>query len=382
MRILFSGVPALGHLLPLVPLARAAQAAGHSVGVLTSGGMTGILAAELPRAELLPAGPMPLELFAEVARRMPGSDPANRPEPASVAEFFAGTRVDLSREEALAQATAWRPDVIVADAVDFVGPWVAAALHLPHALVAFGPEVPEEFTQPMREMVGTRYTAAQLRPAPPIVVFDPAPPSLQAPRWRSSPLMIPFRPEPHRRDESSGSLPPFPPSEGRPRILVTLGTVFGDTALLEQILDSIRPLDADVTATVTGPGATRPRDSEHVHFVGFHPMGELLTATDAVVGAGGAGTVLAALDRGLPMVLIPQGADQFLNAERARAAGAAIVIEQPDETGPALRRLVDDATYAAAAQRLREEIRQRPTSSEAISELVHRVEREMRVSDR
>jgi UDP:flavonoid glycosyltransferase YjiC (YdhE family) len=36
MRILFSTTPALGHLLPLLPLARAARGHGHDVAVLTA----------------------------------------------------------------------------------------------------------------------------------------------------------------------------------------------------------------------------------------------------------------------------------------------------------------------------------------------------------
>ena len=45
-------------------------------------------------------------------------------------------------------------------------------------------------------------------------------------------------------------------------------------------------------------------------------------AVDAVVTHGGAGTTLGALAFGVPLLVLPQGADQYANAERVVAAGA------------------------------------------------------------
>ena len=49
----------------------------------------------------------------------------------------------------------------------------------------------------------------------------------------------------------------------------------------------------------------------------------LLPLCAATVGHGGSGSVLAALAEGLPMVLLPQGADQFDNAQQCRKLGVA-----------------------------------------------------------
>ena len=376
MRILFSGVPALGHLLPLVPLARAAQAAGHDVALLTSGGMREPLATELPTVPVLAAGPMPPDLFSEVARRIPGSDPANRPEPAAVAEFFAGTRVDLTVDDAVRAARGWAPDVVVADAVDLVGPLVAAELGVPYAIVAFGPEVPEEFRRPMAELVLPRYAERGVVPTPPIALLDPTPVSLQAPGWTQPPVTIPFRSEPHSRPDAAAEQPLAPVSArgGRPRVLVTLGTVFGDAALLTAILDGFQPDEADLVATV-GVIGERLDDSEHVRFVPFRPMRELLEGVDLVVAAAGAGTVLAAASVGVPTVLLPQGADQFINAARAAEAGVAVVVDEPSAVGPAVHRMLAERSHFAAARRLGDETAQRPSATDAVRELVERVER-------
>ncbi|WIB34831.1 glycosyltransferase [Curtobacterium sp. MCJR17_043] len=343
--------------------------------------MRDALAAELPGVPVLAAGPMPPELFAEVARRLPGSDPANRPEPAAVAEFFAGTRVDLTVDDAVREARTWGPDVVVADAVDLVGPLVAATLGVPYAVVAFGPEVPDAFRRPMTELV-----------LPP--VRGPGPGAV-TPRWRcstrrrrpcrrpggrSTPLTVPFRAEPHSRPGDTTPLPPFPASE-RPRVLVTLGTVFGDAALLTAIIDGLHPDEADVLATV-GVIGDHLEDTDHVHHVPFRPMRELLDGVDVVVSAAGAGTVLAAASVGVPMVLLPQGADQFINAERAAAADVAVVVDEPAAVGPAVHAVLAGSRHAAAARRLREENEQRPSAGDAIAVLVDRVTRATSAAER
>jgi UDP:flavonoid glycosyltransferase YjiC (YdhE family) len=49
-----------------------------------------------------------------------------------------------------------------------------------------------------------------------------------------------------------------------------------------------------------------------------------------VVSHGGGGTILAALSRGLPLVRLPQGADQFHNAEPVAEvqAGIALILSE------------------------------------------------------
>jgi UDP:flavonoid glycosyltransferase YjiC (YdhE family) len=60
MRILFSAVPAHGHVLPMMAMTRAAMSAGHDVSLLTHGAMSE-LADPVP---VLAAGPTFGELSA------------------------------------------------------------------------------------------------------------------------------------------------------------------------------------------------------------------------------------------------------------------------------------------------------------------------------
>jgi UDP:flavonoid glycosyltransferase YjiC (YdhE family) len=85
----------------------------------------------------------------------------------------------------------------------------------------------------------------------------------------------------------------------------------------------------------------------------------------AVVAHAGSGSVLAALAHGLPLVLLPQGADQFDNAATCTAHGVAEAIMPPDlaadRLGDALQRVLAEPAYTAAAAALAEEIASMPT---------------------
>lgn len=93
MRILFSAVPVAGHVLPMMPMISAAAADGHEAAILTSGGLSGLLAP----FKVLAAGPPNDDQIAETVRRIGKrwTDPG--PE---AAEQFAGVRIDLTIDDA------------------------------------------------------------------------------------------------------------------------------------------------------------------------------------------------------------------------------------------------------------------------------------------
>ena len=97
----------------------------------------------------------------------------------------------------------------------------------------------------------------------------------------------------------------------------------------------------------------------------------LLPRCDALVTQGGAGTILSALCHGLPHLILPQGADQFMNAATAERAGVALQIP-PAELTPAavtaaVARLLDDDTIATNARRVQAEIDTMPTPDEVLA---------------
>jgi len=73
---------------------------------------------------------------------------------------------------------------------------------------------------------------------------------------------------------------------------------------------------------------------------------------------GGFNTIQAALSQGLPLVVLPVGADQPLNAASCAALGIGRVVGPEDRTPEAIRAAVRavlaDPSYRAAARRLRD----------------------------
>ena len=367
MRILLSGVPAFGHLLPLAPLARAAIDAGHDVALLTSRGITEAIAADFPGVLVLGAGPMPDEVFAEVGRRTGNPDAAANPTPEAVAEFFAGARVDLGAEEGLASARSWRPDLVLAEATDFIGPLVAAALDVPWSVVAMGPAVPPEFTAPMAALAASRYAERGLVPTAPRHYLDPVPTALQSPGFEPPVGHLPVRPEAAHR-VVPGWAPPVFEDEGKARVLISLGTVFSRPQLIEEIVAGIDLASVNVVANV--PSGPLPANRPGVRFVPFASMRALLEGVDVAVIAGGSGTVLAATSAGVPLVVFPQGADQFLNAQRVVEAGSGVAIEAVDQIPKALSTVLAEPAYTRAAQGLATQVTAMPDAAAAVATLV------------
>lgn len=362
MRILFSGVPAYGHLLPLASLMDAALTDGHDAALVTSAGMAEMIATELPAGvQHLPAGPMPLEFSEETAARTGAN--VFQPTPATIGDIFGGTRLERTAEAALAAAREWRPDVVVADAFDTVGPLIAAAMDIGWHQVGLGPALPEVIVDEITRAAAAGHAARGLAPVPARSYIDPCPSLLQEPGWRCPLPRLALRPQAHRRPGRPATpLPPAP--NGVPRVLVTLGTIFSEPHLLDAVTEAVTAHEVDVVVTeglsIHDPdGAARDAGSQQlgtskaaVRRIPFTPLGDLLTSTDIVISAGGSGTVLSALAHGLPMILWPQGADQEITAARATAAGVARTVRDAGDIAAALSELLADSSYRDIAEKV------------------------------
>ncbi|MFF5772171.1 glycosyltransferase [Streptomyces californicus] len=348
MRILFSGTPAYGHLIPLLPLERAAREAGHDTAVLTHGSMADVVAP----ARVLAAGPTLESVMTEVHRRT-GADAATDMSPATAGEFFGGARVDLGIDEALAAAEGFRPDLVVAESADFLGPAVAARLGVPWASHAVGIAIEAPLLDAMKAAAAVRMRERGLTPTDPMASVDPWPACLQRDGWVAAADRIALRSEANESEAETGSWsrPEFPGRDHLPRILVTLGTIVDEPDTLAAIVDSLGAQDVNTIVAVNPAADTGSLhvDTSRVHLVGFVPMSRLLDGVDVVVSSGGAGTVLAALGSGIPMVVFPMGLDKPLNAERAAHTGAAETVSEPQAVGEAVGRVLGDSSYFEAA---------------------------------
>jgi UDP:flavonoid glycosyltransferase YjiC (YdhE family) len=100
------------------------------------------------------------------------------------------------------------------------------------------------------------------------------------------------------------------------------------------------------------------------------PQDLLLPECTLAVIHGGAGSTMGALAFGLPLLLVPQGADQFFNTERVVAAGAGIGLLpgqfSADSVRQAVHALLDDEAYRNAAEGIAREIAAMPDAADTV----------------
>jgi UDP:flavonoid glycosyltransferase YjiC (YdhE family) len=92
-----------------------------------------------------------------------------------------------------------------------------------------------------------------------------------------------------------------------------------------------------------------------------------------VVHHGGSGTTLGCAGAGVPQVLLPQGADQFANAQAVTTAGAGVTLLGDQVSGEAVTAavaaLLAEGPARAAARALAAEVAARPAPGDVAAEV-------------
>src|SRR5262249_28546219 len=149
--------------------------------------------------------------------------------------------------------------------------------------------------------------------------LDICPPSIQDRAFLATADRIELRPVPY----ADPGAPPTWDSDRRPLIYLTLGT----GPLLATAIAALAALDVRVlVAAGRVPVEAVGPVPDNVRVRSWVPQAQLLPRVAAVVHHGGSGTTLGALSVGVPQLILPQGADQFANAQALRAAGAAVIL--------------------------------------------------------
>ncbi len=355
MRVIVSFVGGWGHAAPLLPLAAWAKELGHRVtfaGQAAFGERIVRLGYEFDVVgpDTLATTPQPLRPTDREAERSVMRD-----------HFVAGfghTRAtllgDLFDRE--------RVELAICDDVD-VGAVVAAeARGVPcvtvNVIAAGLLNHPSVVGPAWDQLRRTRGLAAdpEARRIGGQLVIAPLPRSLRSPAAALPPAMRFVRPpivEEHR--SRPGAVP------GRSLVYVTLGTVFnvesGD--LLSRLVEAMNILSTtdEVDAVITTGTAIDPDDmppaAPGVRIERFVPQRALLGRCATVVCHGGSGTVVDALSLGIPVVVLPMGADQLDNADRCAALGTGIALDPvdatPTEIAETTRAVLRTASFADAA---------------------------------
>lgn len=157
--------------------------------------------------------------------------------------------------------------------------------------------------------------------------------------------------------------------DARPWVHVNAPTMEGgDPFLLRAAVRGLAGRPVEVIATSGGHGAPddlRPEaQPDNVHLADWVNHDELLTRCAAVVTSGGTGTIMAALTAGVPLVVVPTTWDKPDNAQRVVEAGVGIRLSPrrctPERLRAAVKRVLSEPRYAAAARRVADRLQAAP----------------------
>jgi len=144
----------------------------------------------------------------------------------------------------------------------------------------------------------------------------------------------------------------------RPWVHVTESTLaFGDPFLLRAAIEGLgqQPMEVIITTGEQRDAELGPLPS-NVHVARWLNHGELLPRCSAIVTVGGKATVLAAMEAGVPMVVVPTTWDKPDNARRVTRVGAGVRVPArrctPETLRAAVREVLDEPRYGAAAREM------------------------------
>jgi glycosyltransferase (activator-dependent family) len=404
MRVMFCPFPLRGHVLPVVPPARALQGAGHEVcvathaglvdwdmaGTVTACGLPGVLTgtrediagshAAARRGDrlvnnamdALALDPLGDNRWEEVLTPLVGSLGLYIPADRDAAEW---PMVD----KLVSFARAWRPDLVLWDPLCPPAAIAARAVGAAHARLLWGldhvawirarlleriradggEDLFRLWLGPLAGRYGLEFTEETL--------FGQWSIELTPPRMRL-PADLTYLPVRRMPFTGGGMVPAWlavPPR--RPRVCVTLGTSARLSAdrtggvRVRELLESIADLDVEVVATLdraqlAGAGAL----PGNVRAAAYVPLDQLLPTCSAVVHHGSGGTFALAVAHRVPQVVVPVpkwDERAFARYVARRGAGLAVDREELGAGGlrKALARVLTEPSFRDGATALHAE---------------------------
>lgn len=384
MKIVVTCVPASGHFHPLVPLARALVDEGDDVVVASApsicsqaerlGFATAAVGSELAEWQGILVGRM--------LRGAPGDGlPPERILPYFYPRLFGECGAPIMAEELVSLVERSGAELVIFDSVTFAGPLAAAAAGVPgvHHTVSVLP--PVDVWQLCADAVSPLWRSFGLDPRPFGGLFEdltlaiwPATLDAAADYGAKIERLQPVVFDATGDEGLPGWLSDLP---SRPTVYMTLGTELNnDESVFRAAIDGLAGEEVNLVVTVgraNDPAMLDPLPA-NARVERYIPQSLLLPRCDAVISHGGSGTTLASLGHGLPQLVIPQGADQFVNGELCQEAGVAQTL-LPDQVSPASvraavqRLLAPDGSAQRAARQLASEIDAMPTPGQWVPKL-------------
>jgi UDP:flavonoid glycosyltransferase YjiC (YdhE family) len=361
----------------MAPFARAVAAAGHEVRFATADEFRPMIEREgFPTFAAGVSLPGQLERAAAEYPETHGMPPGKERFEAHVPRMLGGVAAPARVADLMRAIEEWPPDVLVHDETEFGGPVAAAASGVPYADHSVGFLRPLTMARLTGEVLAPVWEqwGVDLGPFGGLfryLYLDVCPPSLQSPEiekiWVAHPM---------QNVEIGAPADEVPPPwldelPDRPTVYVSLGTIFARVGAFAAVLAGLGSEALNVIVTVgagNDPAALGPQP-DNVHVERYISQSLLLPYCDVVVNQGGT-AILPILAHGLPLLVLPQGANQFHNAEACVAAGVGRSLQPAGITADSVKRevrlLLDDPSYKASADAVGAEIAAMPGPADAV----------------
>jgi len=368
--MLFSTTAGAGHFGPMIPIAQACTAAGHTVAVAAPASFGG----SVTKAGLahLPLPDVPADEIGAVYSQLP-SLPREEASRVVVTQVFGRLDAQAALPVLLTLIAEWRPDVVIRDPAEFGALVAAARFGLPQVQVAidlggFVPTVADWLDEPIRELerlagIADARGAQRIRATP---TFSSVPAALHHP-WaeRTDPGQGKAQVWRYRADitASGPSLPAEWGDPDAPLVYVSFGSVAGllgrFDALYPAVLEALADLSVRVLIT-TGTGYDPSRLDPlpaNACAAQWWPQSAVMREATLLIGHGGFGTTMTAVAAGVAQLVLPLfSLDQFQNAERVEAVGigARLIggLDALPEVPRVVRELLDQPRYLEASRRI------------------------------
>jgi UDP:flavonoid glycosyltransferase YjiC (YdhE family) len=369
----------------MLPLARALAEAGHDVAFASGEPVAREAEAEGFTAFRVGLAPDSVEPLARRVRDLAASLPPSQVRAFVFTELFVRVELEPRANDLSNIVEQWAPHVVVHDVAEFAAPLVATMVGIPYVEHSYGPAIENHVIRAAGDATAPFWSSHGLAPHPlgglyRYLYLDVCPPSLQVPEAVADAVqgirVVESQPP-------ATQLPWLDALRGLPIVYITLGTVYNrNLDVFRALLDGLR--DEALTVIVTVGKQNDPTElglqPPNIHVHRYIPQELVLPHCACVVTHGGAGSMLGALAFGLPLLIVPQGADHFYNADRAVATGAAVQLMPDrltaDSARDAVRMLLHDGTFQTAADRIKNELEAMPDPRQAVESLEQLTARE------
>jgi UDP:flavonoid glycosyltransferase YjiC (YdhE family) len=367
MRIMISTRQGAGHFGPLIPFAKAFLRNNDEILVTAPAAAATMIANAGFDHYVIPDPPADDRPRMIAKARAMDFDAANA---YMASEVFIGIDARAAYPHMLAAIERYEPDVVVLEASEFAAALAAEASGVPVVCVGISQaSLMRTLATPIARGLDALREEFGLDPDPDLERLNAVPYMTLIPEALEDPSVpvpdgaLRFRTE----DPPPRPLPDWWQNSSWPLVYLTLGTVAPSMeffpGLYRDAIDALSLLPVRVLVTV---GRDRdPRDigavGPNVHVARWVPQADVMPHTDVMICHGGSGTVTAGLAAGVPMAVLPLFADQPHNARRVTELGAGIAVDHAAELTDAVRRLIAEPSYRAAAQRVAADICELPT---------------------